>query len=515
MRRLTKNQTQCGGRLPLPTRRFSAGRMKGLPLALLALAAVLSACGSGNSSGGGLQVPITLSGNWQFTMAPPADGSFLGGLQGGFLLQNNGSITGAAAYAVSLPHLLIPCTTGSAAITGSISGQNVQNLTAVAGTQTFTLTGTISLDGTSMAGIYKSTAGTAGDGSPCGTAQTGLQWSAILVPPLTGPIQGTFHSAGGAAGLQEQDFLVSGSLTQAANTGASSATVTGNLNFLNALTNLSDYPCLTLATLYGQITGSSVSLQIVGTDGTSVGLIGEPVGSLVGIGVNPVDFAPTHGGYIVSGAGPSYMVATPGCLGNLQSTTSSGDYGNLCLALNGASACQQPITLAPSALMFSAQVLGSPPTTQTITLANASGASLSGVTVGLTNDSGATNFTEMDGCGLNGVPSLGQPFNLDPGQSCPVAVTFAPQETCAAGTPPAQCPSPLKATLVVTSPNSDAIFTVPITGSGINSGAVSGREGDLGVEPLSETNPGGHPDQTLLTPNDRTLQDVEHHAEID
>ena len=32
---------------------------------------------------------LTLSGNWQFTLANPPDGSFLGGLQGGFLLQNN------------------------------------------------------------------------------------------------------------------------------------------------------------------------------------------------------------------------------------------------------------------------------------------------------------------------------------------------------------------------------------------------------------------------------------------
>ena len=35
--------------------------------------------------------PLTLSGNWQFSMAGPGDGSFLGGLQGGFLLQRLGS----------------------------------------------------------------------------------------------------------------------------------------------------------------------------------------------------------------------------------------------------------------------------------------------------------------------------------------------------------------------------------------------------------------------------------------
>jgi hypothetical protein len=260
-----------------------------LPLLLAGMVA-LSACGGGGSSGGVSQIPLTLSGNWQFTMAPPGDGSFLGGLQGGFLLENNGAVTGAATYAVSLPNLLIPCNTGSAVITGTIGGQDIKTLTAVAGTQTFTLTGTLSLDATSMAGTYTSTAGTAGDGSPCGTAQTGLQWSAILVPPLTGSMQGNFHSAGGSAGLAEQDFLVSGSLSQTANTGASSASVTGVLSFLNPLTNFSDYPCFTLASVNGQISGNSVTLQIIGTDGSNVGLIGEPVGSLGSTGINPVTF---------------------------------------------------------------------------------------------------------------------------------------------------------------------------------------------------------------------------------
>ncbi len=166
-------------------------------------------------------------------MANPPDGSFLGGLQGGFLLQNSGSVTGAAVYSVSLPLLAFPCNSGSAPITGTISGQTV-TLTAVAGTQTFTLTGMLSSDGSTMVGTYKSTAGTAADGAPCGTVQTGLQWSAISVPPITGPIQGSFHSTGGSAGLSNQDFAVTGSLLQGENIGASNATVTGTLTFLRS-----------------------------------------------------------------------------------------------------------------------------------------------------------------------------------------------------------------------------------------------------------------------------------------
>jgi len=105
--------------------------VKTLLLTLLAATTMLSACGGGSS--GGSENSETLSGNWQFTVANPPDGSFLGGLQGGFLLQTNGSVTGAAAYAVSLPLLPYPCNSGSAQITGTISGQDV-TLTAVAGT---------------------------------------------------------------------------------------------------------------------------------------------------------------------------------------------------------------------------------------------------------------------------------------------------------------------------------------------------------------------------------------------
>ncbi len=468
METLTKDRAACG-----PSRERRA-RLKGLLLALLAGTMMLAACGS-SSSGGGSQIPLTLAGNWQFTMAPPPDGSFTGGLQGGFLLEKSGDVTGGATYAVSLPGQLIPCNMGSATITGSINGQDVA-LTAVAGTQTFALTGTLSLDSSTMSGTYTSTQGTAGNGSICGTAQTGLQWSAVLVQPLTGPVQGSFHSAGGAAGLSEQDFLLTGALTQAANTGASSAAITGNLNFLNSITGLSDYPCFTLATVNGAISGNSVTLQITATDGSSVGLIGEPVGSYGSTGVNPVTFDSVSGGYVLHGAGPSYLVATAACPGSLGNVAAAGDFGNICLALNGSSACQQPITLTPSALIFANQVVGAPATMQTITLANASGAALSGVTLNLTNDSGAANFTETDACGVQENPSLGQPFNLASGQSCAITITFTPQN-----------PALLAATLAATSPNNSVILTVPITGTGESAGAISTR----------------------------TAEDVEHHAAID
>jgi hypothetical protein len=523
METMTRDRTDnVAKRQPLAS---SVRAAYGKALRVLLLASgivVLSSCGGGGSSSVA-PIQLSLSGNWQFTMAPPADGSFLGGLEGGFLLQDKGSVNGGATYSVSLLSLLVPCNTGSATVTGTLSGQTV-SLTAVAGTQTFALNGTLSFEGGTMAGTYSSTAGTASNGSPCGTAQAGLQWSASFVPPLMGSIQGTFHSSGGATGLNEQVFLVSGGLNQAANTGASSAAVTGNLSFFNPITSLSDYPCFTSSQVYGQISGNSVALQLTAPDGTEWGLIGEPVNSLGSTGVNPVTFDSVHGGFILHGAGPSYLVATDSCPGSLGNVEAAGDFGDVCLGLNGAGACQQPITLNPSALIFEPQQVGSPPSTQTVTLANASGGTLGSVSLSLANESGMNNYAETDDCALNGLPSLGQPFNLVSGQSCHVSILFSPLETCAVGMPPDQCPSPLTATITVASPSNQMIFTAPITGTGFSGDTVSGSRLhfsaggvlDANVRRLAEcpnrNRPGVGP---ATSPTDRALLVVGDHAEID
>lgn len=463
-----------------------------LLLALLAATMMLSSCGGGSSGASGSIA--TLSGNWQFALSPPADGSFVGGPQGGFLLQTNGSVAGAAAYAVSLPSLLIPCNSGSAPISGMVSGQSV-TLTAVAGTQTFTFTGMLSFDGSTMAGTYASTAGTAGDGAPCGTAQTGLQWSAILVPPITGTVQGNFHSTGGLAGLTNQVFPMSGSITQAANTGASSAIVTGTLNAI-------DYSCFATASVYGQISGNSLTLQIVGTSGSVMGQIGEPAGSFGSTGINPVTFDSASGGYVVHGAAPSYLVATTTCPGSLSSIAAAGDYGDICLSVGSpsgtTSACPQEVSLSPSSLGFLPQVLGSSSVPQMITLANTSGANIVGLTLALVSIDAVNNFTNTDSCGLQGAPSQGQPFNLGAGQSCVITVTFTPQELCLVGTPPAQCPSALTEMLTVTSPNNN-VFSASLTGTVLITDAV----------PTSAL---GHSAHGLSASDHRIFQDVEHHA---
>ena len=156
MPELTEDSMPSPTKHELSPRRSGRGYDKGLGVLLLsAVMMMLSACGS--SSSGGSQQSATLSGNWQFTMATQTDGvqgdpTFSGGLLGGFFLQSNGSITGQTVYSVTSSTATNgPCNGGTAPLTITTSGQNV-TITEVAGTQTFTLTGTLSSDGSSMSG---------------------------------------------------------------------------------------------------------------------------------------------------------------------------------------------------------------------------------------------------------------------------------------------------------------------------------------------------------------------------
>jgi hypothetical protein len=506
-------------------------------LSILALAStlMLSACGGSSGNSTGTQASASMSGNWQFVMDNPLDSSgtapFVGGLQGGFLLQKTGALNGGAVYSVALPPDVntpngTPCNTGSAAITGTISGQTV-NLSAVAGSQTFTLTGTLSADGKTIdIGTYSSTAGTATDGTPCGIATTGTNWRAVAVPSLTGAVTGSFHSRGAA--LANQVFPVTGSLTQEENIGASNATVKGTLSFISPGSQLSDYPCLDTVSVTGQISGNTVILQLIGLNGLNVGQIGvaPSQANIGGNGVFPVTYDSTQKGYVLHSAGMGYVVNTKACPSN--ASVNNEDVGDLCLAVGGTSACEQPITLSPGFLLFPAQALGSTPTTQTVTLTNTSGADLSGVSLtwsaesglgsetGQTSFTGVPNFTEADiGQGdACAVPS-GSTFTLSAGQSCTIAVSFSPQESCtwlpaiAGGASPAQCPLTLIAQLAVNSPvsvDNESSFVLPITGTGISAIAPSVAELDFGAEAvlepslpqvLSFTNHGANPVQIL------------------
>ena len=500
MQKLTKNRMVGGAMCEL--RRIHRWHAYGLcDLALIAIVAttiMLSACGSSGASGDTPQSAVLL-GNWQFTMAPQTDGisgdpTFSGGLQGGFLLENNTSVTGQLAYSItSSTSSTGPCNSGSGPVTVIVSGQSV-TITEVAASQTYTLTGTLSADGTTMMGTYASTAGTAADGSACGYVETGLSWGAVSVPPVTGTVQGFFHSTAGLP-LTNQDFVLSGSLTQGANIGASNATVTGMLTFEDPLSEVSDYPCLPLVLVNGEISGNALVLQLIATNGSAVGQIGG-----ITSGMSPVTVNSTPNGNVIDDAvSPGYAVNTKVCSGTGLGVQ-AGDYGNICLALNSTTGCQQPITLSPASITFPAKLLDTASSTQTVTLTDVSGQELdnlslselyqTGIFTGQTDFTGQPNFTFTDNCGAGGVPSNGNNFSLGGSAptSCVISSTFIPQESCTwlpYVVPPAQCPAPLMATITVTSPASadnNTSFSVPITGLGLSALQPSTPELDFGAE---------------------------------
>ena len=480
------------------------------------------------SCGGGSSVPPPevgpqVAGNWQFTLTTTSTSFTASPLQGGFLLQQNGSITGQIEFSILLPPSSYGsgntnCNSGTATVTGTMRGQSV-NLTATIGSldqngnptsQTIALSGgALGSNNSSMQnGNYSVTSGYAlvnGELVACGTADDAGNWSATLVPPLTGGFQGFFHSTTGA-GFANQNFSVSGTFTQGPNIGAARATVTGTLLFQDPVTLLNNYPCLSTASVNGTISGNSVLLQIFSTNGAPVGQIGQTPGS--GNPPTAVTFDSTQNGYVVhnlngNGLG-GYALTTKSC--------STGDAGNLCFALGSSKACNQPITLTPFSLNFPPQLVGSAPTTQTITLTNNSSSASSGLkllfsdrdsllfyTSGGGDYNGVPNFTEQDNCTQQGS------ITLNSGASCTITVFFSPQESCPwlpqpqgggasiDGLAPAQCPLPLTASLTVTVPSGsadgDSEFSVPVAGTGLSSVVPSVPEIDFGWEALGEASP--------------------------
>jgi hypothetical protein len=437
---------------------------------VLVMAMVMAACGGSSNSS---QLPLTVSGNWQFTMeeqlnSNPSMPSFTGGLQGGFLVQNGGTISGQVNFLIMTQPPFntggspTPCNNGVAQVSGTISGQTVTLTAQSVGAQTYNFTGTLNYDGSTITGTYTST-----DGEGCGIAATAM-WSASLMPVLnTTSIQGTFHSMGGSAGLTEQEFQVSGQLFQGLNNGGSSAPLTGTLNF-----GSSGYPCFAGVTVTGQISGNSVYLQILGSNNASIGQVGQAP-SASSTGLQPLILVPNGGGYVLqSAAGIGYAIFAPACGGG--TLQAPADSGSVCLAVNSTTACQLPLSITPMALGFPPAAVGSSKTSMSIALLNpSSSAVIDGLSITLKNNGGQSNFTETDNCGPAGTFSNGQPFTLQPSQVCNISVGYSPQQTCPSSASGAQC---LSATLSVSSSALQAIFDVPITG-GISGEATSESDG--------------------------------------
>jgi hypothetical protein len=256
-----------------------------------------------------------------------------------------------------------------------------------------------------------------------------------------------------------QQFPVTGLISQAANSGDSSAVVTGTLTFVDPVSLVSVYPCIDMVTVNGSISGDTVTLQLIGSDGSNVGQIGGIMPS------QPVTFDRFHGGNVLHDvAGMGYAFNTPTCPG--ASLVQAGDFGNICLGVGSSTACSQPITLSPQALVFPPQPPGATYASP-IYVANNTQSTLSGVTVTLVNTSNAGTSFDLVGpiCDVPGdplalpvpLPQPDSPFDLLAGQTCTFPVSFTSMADIA-----------VNAVLSVTSPasvDSDKVFAVSITGS--------------------------------------------------
>ena len=229
------------------------------------------------------------------------------------------------------------------------------------------LSGTLSADGSSMTGTYNTVA------TPdCGNCSSCGLWmrSHSAADQVNGWIGGTFWK------ILLRSVAVTGVLNQGPNTGANDATVTGTLNFQG-------YPCLDTASVNGQISGSSVILQLIAANGLNVGQIGfgPPIANHSTKSRTCSTGFDNESGYILQGQS-GYGVSTPACPSG---ASASSDSGYICLGLGSSTACTQPLLITPALLTFPAQPVGSPATSQTIKLTNpgASGATLNNLTINL------------------------------------------------------------------------------------------------------------------------------------
>jgi len=229
---------------------FQNRRMRWFALSsLLLVPLVMLACGSGANSAdaGGL-----LSGNWEMTLlrtGNPAPETY-----SGFLLQSGNSVSGA--------FILGDNCSGVGPVNGTVDGQNFQLDVNEFG-QDLSLTGTVPPGGPSsntfLSGAFSSLAG------GCVTHPTTGTWSAVQVQPISG----TFH---GTLVLSSQTTLnVTGTLTQSPNTGSSNASLNGSIT---ASVGPQFCAYLTSATIRGLISGTAVSLNLFGPDGSQIGTIG-------------------------------------------------------------------------------------------------------------------------------------------------------------------------------------------------------------------------------------------------
>jgi|ERR1700722_1419083 len=253
--------------------------MKTLGAIALAFAMISTGCGSSSSS---KTQTDDLSGNWQMTLQSAMSSE----TQSGFLLQSGTAITGSILFSGQTISGQTSCA-GVGATVGQLSGGAV-TITEIPAGQTISLTGVPSTSFSAMGGNYSILA------SGCGQTEVGT-WTATKVSPLTGNFGATFSLAGAS------DFHFLGTITQGLNTGGSSATLTGTMTS-------ADSPCFTQASIAGVISGTSVVLNFLTSDGVTLGKF---------TGTMTTDAASIGGGYKFSNASdPTALGACEGFGGN-------------------------------------------------------------------------------------------------------------------------------------------------------------------------------------------------------
>ena len=409
---------------------------------LLASLVLLTACGRSSSP---QNSGPSLAGNWQIALTPNDQVTFQPRTLSGFAQQAGSSVNGSVSFLIpNVTNPSAPPCAGAAPLTGKFDGQNV-NLSVNQNGQMLTLTGTSSSDVSSLSGTYTSPAGI------CEPAENGL-WTASLIKPIVGSFQGVLHSvSSNSYSLQDKDFQVTGILTQGANTGATSATLTGTIT-------TTDYQCFSTAALNGTVSGSRVRMSIIGTSGLQVGEMGAVVGSQAPGGATISPDGLTLQGLNTLGTG-YFMADTKAC----PFVNQSFDYGNFCLNFGSATSCVEPLSATPNNLTFSALLVGDQTgPTQMFTVTNqTSGPAAQPISVSMT----IGGLTSLDSPNdFNIVSQNCDPTQPTPPPQGPFQVIMASQATCTLGIkfvpsgscpldptvgPPAKCPLPRTAQLLL------------------------------------------------------------------
>jgi hypothetical protein len=170
--------------------------------------------------------------------------------QTGFLLESGTTLTGGLQLSGQTVSGQAECA-GVGAVQGQAHGSQVAMTVTQAG-RLINLTGAAASDFTGMNGSYSTLS------AGCGQTEVG-SWTATAIKPLNGNVQMTFTSD-----VTAVVFHFTGKIAQGANTGQTTATLSGSMTSTDA-------PCPSSASIGGVISGTSVILNFQAEDGSSLG----------------------------------------------------------------------------------------------------------------------------------------------------------------------------------------------------------------------------------------------------